>query len=101
LRQFDHPEIRSAFAALDKLEDDHRWAIGLHDKVEILGAKYLSTGNLSEDEIAEFRRSVASLASMYKEHIRVEDQLIFPLAARTLSDSEKTAIANEMASRRQ
>lgn len=101
LRQLDHRQIQSAFATLDKLEDDHRWAISLHDKVETLGAKYLSTGNLSDDEIAEFRTLVASLTSMYKEHIRVEEELIFPLAARMLSDSEKTAIANEMAGRRQ
>jgi hemerythrin-like domain-containing protein len=38
---------------------------------------------------------------MYQEHIRVEEELIFPLAARVLSDREKTAIGNEMASRRQ
>ena len=38
---------------------------------------------------------------MYKEHIQVEEELIFPLAARVLSDTEKTAIGNEMAGRRQ
>src|SRR6516162_1383907 len=93
LRQLDHPEIHSAFSALDKLECDHRWAMSLHDKVERLGAQYLSIGKLSDDEIAEFRSSVASLAAMYKEHIRV--------AARVLSDTEKTAIGIEMAGRRQ
>ena len=101
LRQLDHPEIHSAFSALDKLECDHRWAMSLHDKVERLGAQYLSIGKLSDDEIAEFRSSVASLAAMYKEHIRVEEELIFPMAARVLSDTEKTAIGIEMAGRRQ
>jgi hemerythrin-like domain-containing protein len=101
LRQLDHPEIQSAFATLEKLEDDHRCAMSLHDKVELLGAQYLSTGKLSDDEIAEFRRLVASLSLMYKEHIQAEEELIFPLAARVLSDTEKTAIGNEMASRRQ
>ena len=38
---------------------------------------------------------------MYKEHISDEDNLIFPLARRVLSDTEKLAIANEMAGRRQ
>lgn len=101
LRQLDHPEVQSAFAALDKLEDDHRWAISLHDNVERLGAQYLSTGKLSDNEIAEYRSSVASLAAMYKQHIRVEEELVFPLAARVLSATEKTAIGNEMADRRQ
>ena len=44
--------------------------------------------------------AVASLASMYKQHIGVEDNLVFPLAARMLSDVEKMAIAEEMARRR-
>jgi len=100
LRQLDHPEIHSAFSAIDKLECDHRWTISLHDKVERLGAQYLSTGRLSDDEITEFRSLVASLTAMYQEHIRVEEELIFPLAARVLSDTEKTAIGIEMAGRR-
>ena len=37
---------------------------------------------------------------MYNQHIKVEDELVFPLAARMLSDAEKSAIAEEMASRR-
>jgi iron-sulfur cluster repair protein YtfE (RIC family) len=44
LRQLNHPEIHSAFSALDKLECDHRQAISLHDKMERLAAQYLSTG---------------------------------------------------------
>ena len=37
---------------------------------------------------------------MYKQHISVEDELVFPLASRLLSDAEKAAIAVEMAGRR-
>ncbi len=100
LRRIDHPEIRAAFARLDKLEDDHRWAAPLHAEVERLGVQYLAKGKLSDAEVAEFRNSVASLASMYKQHIGVEDELVFPLAARMLPDAEKAAIAQEMAQRR-
>jgi hypothetical protein len=35
-----------------------------------------------------------------REHIRVEDSTVFPLAARLLSEAEKSAIAEEMAARR-
>ncbi|HVH85231.1 MAG TPA: hemerythrin domain-containing protein [Terriglobales bacterium] len=100
LRQMHDPEIESAFSKLDKLEEEHRWAAPLHAEVERLGAQYLSTGNLSSSEVEVFRQAVASLASMYKQHIGVEDELVFPLAARLLSDAEKSAIADEMASRR-
>jgi hemerythrin-like domain-containing protein len=100
LRQIHHPEIESAFSKLGQLEEEHRWAAPLHAEVERLGAQYLSTGNLSSPEVDEFRKAVASLASMYKQHISVEDSLVFPLAARMLSDAHKAAIAEEMAGRR-
>lgn len=100
LRRIDDPEVQSALEQLDRLEDDHRWAAPLHAGVERLGAQYLSKACLSDAEIVGFRDAVARLASMYKQHLGVEDELIFPLASRMLSDSEKTAIANEMADRR-
>jgi hemerythrin-like domain-containing protein len=100
LRQIHHPDVQSAFSKLEQLEEDHRWAAPLHVEVERLGAQYLSMGNLSDTEVEEFRKAVASLASMYKQHINVEDELVFPLAARLLSDADKSAIADEMATRR-
>ena len=55
---------------------------------------------LSDVEIEKFRTAVTSLAAMYKRHIGIEDELVFPMAARMLSGAEKSAIAEEMASRR-
>jgi hemerythrin-like domain-containing protein len=100
LRQIQHPEIQSAFSRLEQLENEHRWAASLHARVACLGAQYLAAGSLSGTEAEEFRKTVASLVSIYKEHIRFEDQLLFPLAVRTLSDANKSAIADEMAGRR-
>jgi hemerythrin-like domain-containing protein len=100
LRQIHDPEIESAFSELEQLENEHRWAAPLHTEVDRLGAQYLLTGNLSSPEVGDFRHAVASLASMYKQHIDVEDSLVFPLAARMLSNAEKIAIAQEMAARR-
>jgi hemerythrin-like domain-containing protein len=100
LRQIRNPEIESALARLDRLEDDHRRAAPLHDVVDRLGMQYLSEGGLSHPEVREFRDAVAGLAVMYKQHIVVEDELVFPLASRMLSVSEKVAVANEMADRR-
>jgi len=100
LRQIDNPEIQSALSRLEKLEEDHRWAAPLHSEVERLGTQYLSGAELSDTEIATFRDSVARLACMYKQHIGIEDELIFPLAARLLPWVEKRAIAQEMAARR-
>jgi len=100
LRQIRDPEVAAAISKLGQLEDEHRWAAPLHADVDRLGSQYLSSGNLSSAEVDDFRKAVASLASMYKQHIGVEDSLVFPLAARMLSDVEKMAIAEEMARRR-
>lgn len=100
LRQLRHPDVQSALARLDELENDHRWAAPLHAEVEILGQRYLSKGSLSAGEAEEFREAVAKLTSMYQQHISVEDDVVFPLAAQLLSKAERAAIADEMASRR-
>jgi hemerythrin-like domain-containing protein len=60
----------------------------------------LATGNLSPTEAGAFRKAIASLVSMYKQHISIEDDLVFPMAARLLSPADKAAIAAEMAARR-
>jgi hemerythrin-like domain-containing protein len=100
LRQIHEPEVEAAFSQLEQLEDEHRWAAPLHAEVDRLGTQYLSSGSLSRSEVGDFRKAVASLAAMYKQHIRVEESLVFPLASRMLSDADKVDIAGEMAARR-
>ncbi|MGE5083226.1 MAG: hypothetical protein ACM3ND_10035, partial [Acidobacteriota bacterium] len=68
--------------------------------VERLAETYLETGSLSASDVQAFQTAVARLQETYREHIRVEDFTVFPLAARLLSDSDKSAIAQEMAARR-
>ena len=101
LRRMQDPEVEAAFSKLYLLEEEHRWATPLHAEVDRLGAQFLSNGSLSNAEVDSFRKAVASLASMYKLHIRLEDTLVFPLADRMLSGTEKLAIAEEMAGRRE
>ena len=100
LRQVHHPDIQSALTRLDSLEEEHRRAAPLHAEIERLGQQCLSRGSLSPGEADAFRKAVAALISIYEQHIGVEDDLVFPLAARLLSQTDKVAIANEMATRR-
>jgi hemerythrin-like domain-containing protein len=100
MRRIQRPEIQSALAKLDDLEKEHRWAAPLHAEVERLGRKRLSGAILSPAEIEGFRKTVFDLASMYREHIRVEEDLVFPTAARLLPGTDKAEIAKEMAARR-
>jgi len=100
LRQVHHPGVEAALIKLDSLEQEHRRAAPLHAEIDRLGQHCLSTGSLSPGEAEAFRKAVATLIAMYKEHISVEDGLVFPLAARLLSRIDKADIANEMATRR-
>jgi len=100
LRRMLNPEVEAALETLDPLERDHRRADSLHAQVDGLGRKCLQGGSLSSEGAREFDQAVAELASIYKEHIRIEDELVFPVAGKVLSSSEKAAIAAEMAARR-
>jgi iron-sulfur cluster repair protein YtfE (RIC family) len=100
LRQSQDSDVAAALATLDALEADHRRAHSLHAVVNALGKQCLEEGRLSPPQAARFREAVAELASIYKSHIRVEDDLIFPLAGRLLSSADKQVIATEMSARR-
>lgn len=100
LRQSPHAEVRAALTALDALEQEHRHADSLHAQVDALGTRCLQQGFLSASQALDFRQAVAQLASIYKEHIRIEDEEIFPVTARVLSPADKQKIAAEMAARR-
>ena len=100
LRQVKNPDVQSALASLEALENDHRWAAPLHARVESLGQQCLSRGRLSAAEAEEFKSAVAKLTAMYQQHISLEDDVVFPVAARLLSRTQQAAIADEMATRR-
>jgi len=100
LREIIGPATEKAIAALDALEDDHSRADSLHAEVQALGVHCLYHGPLQGKEADRFRQAVRNLASIYAEHIRIEDNVVFPAALQALSSSQKSAIANEMASRR-
>lgn len=100
LRKIQHPEIERTLSTLDALENDHRRADALHAEVHQLGLQCLEEGHLPIRDADRFRHAVSGLASIYAEHIRIEDNVVFPAAKRALSPSQKAAIASEMSSRR-
>lgn len=100
LRRIENPELTTALATIDALEQDHRRADSLHAEVDTLGRRCLEMGHLSAGDAQRFRKAVADLASIYVEHIKIEDDVVFPAAGRALADADKTAIAAEMAARR-
>ena len=100
MRRLDYAEARHALARLELLEDDHRAVAPLHATVETLGIRYLETGFLASIKVEEFRSAIAGLITIYGQHILVEDNVVFPIAAKLLSVADRNAVGKEMADRR-
>jgi hemerythrin-like domain-containing protein len=100
LRAIRRPEIQTLLARVDSLEEQHLCAARAHDEVDRLGRRWLSQGSLSSEPMFQLCTLLAHLAELYRHHIAVEDQEVFPLAAATLSPADRKAIGGEMASRR-
>jgi hemerythrin-like domain-containing protein len=83
-----------------RLEHDHGVADAHHQAVETLVRRWLADGRLSGGELADLRSRLAALRGIYDGHIAVEDQELFPAAARLLSPEQLREIGQEMARRR-
>ena len=99
------PRLRAGGAAgalddLENLEHDHQTADGLHATAETLHEKWISAGSLSENEYAELHSCTLSLQQLYQEHIRLEEQTVFPLAAQMLDRDTVRTIGDEFRRRR-
>lgn len=96
------PRLR-AQASLDylaELESDHQAADRDHRRVDTLGRLWLNEGPIAAEAAQELQDALDRLSRMYARHITVEDQELFPLAARLLPADELADVGREMASRR-
>jgi hemerythrin-like domain-containing protein len=101
------PQLRSCGEAagdvletVARLERDHAEADRRHGAVAELLERWIADGELDGSAAAELEDHVRSLQRIYREHIAVEDQQVFPEAARLLSPDQLRVIGNEMAARR-
>lgn len=88
-----------AAETIHKLNQDHSAADILHQKVELLGRRWLERP-LNDEEREDFKAALASLQEIYGDHIRIEDTELFPLAASLLPAEALQEIGREMAERR-
>ncbi|HEX5226109.1 MAG TPA: hemerythrin domain-containing protein [Bryobacteraceae bacterium] len=86
--------------ALERLESDHKNADAWHREVDEIGERWLRDDRLAPHDAFRLKTLLHSLADLYRAHIAVEEEQIFPLAQAELSDSAKQAIGKRMASRR-
>lgn len=100
MRKSSDPAVAEALERIESLEADHVVATRAHRRVDKIGRRWLENNAISSDEANEMRRTLGELHQAYDRHIRMEDEDIFPLAARVLTDGELEAIGTEMKARR-
>ena len=101
MRQAGSDALAARLAEIDNLEEEHREAALLHASLDKLYTKWIAEGVLGETERKQLRHNAARLARLYAEHIQVEEQQIFPLAARLLNRETIAAVGSEFRARRQ
>jgi iron-sulfur cluster repair protein YtfE (RIC family) len=100
LRTASAPGIDKALARIVSLEQDHQSADRNHLEVDRLGQLWLADGRLSSEDAARFEELLRQLETLYRHHIAIEEDEVFPYAARVLAAVERQAIGHEMAARR-
>jgi hemerythrin-like domain-containing protein len=100
------PRLRAESAAgnfeeLGGLESDHRQANSLHAAVETLYLAWISNGLLSPEDEERLLYATEQLKHLYKGHIQVEEQVVFPHAAQMLDSRTIAAIGQEFRARRE
>lgn len=99
------PRLREESASdgvsdLARLEDDHQIADALHANVDALYNMWIVKGGLAHADEQALLDATRQLSRLYAAHIEVEESIVFPLAARTLSLASITAIGEEFRARR-
>ena len=87
-------------ARVSRLESEHRIATAWHHQVHDIGERWLRQDYLLPHEVAELQGVLTSLTELYRGHIAIEENEIFPVMEEVLSAFEKEAIGRRMALRR-
>ncbi len=101
LRATGDPAAARALELIDRLEHDHTEAEGHHTRANALVRQWLEHDRLATADAAELRVHLDRLQAIYKAHIAVEDEELFPAAQRLLDAIQLREIGREMAARRQ
>ena len=91
---------QDALAAMAELESQHRTAEQLHAEFDELVGCLPRDGSADAKELDRFNELVTELTTLYRPHILLENNFVFPVAARVLPASEIQALGEEMRARR-
>jgi hemerythrin-like domain-containing protein len=86
---------------INGMEDDHQAARALHAGVEQFYESWMDSGLLDEQDQEKLSSLTRQLERLYQQHIRLEEQVVFPLAARVLDAETIAQMGEEFRARRE
>lgn len=101
LRRIQVSEVPAEIAPqIDRLEGEHHQSEALHKEAAELFTHWLAEGDLHAADRNRLRAVLARLQHIYSAHIRLEEDVVFPCAARLLDRQSVAAIGAEFQARR-
>ena len=88
-------------AYLDSLEHDHEHAESILASLKLLVQEAARQSPVAPQLIDQYRACAEDLRSLYRRHIRSEDEVLTALAKQNLTEKEIAEISDEMRARRQ
>lgn len=85
---------------IDRLAGEHHQSEALHKEAAELFTRWLAEGDLHAVDRNRLRAVLAKLQHIYAEHIRLEEDVVFPCASRLLDRQAVAAIGAEFRARR-
>lgn len=99
------PRLRNTPAAqllgeVERLEGEHHLTEALHKQADELFTRWQAEGALHAPDRARLRAITSKLQEIYREHIRLEEDVVFPCARRVLDPAAVATIGEEFRARR-
>ncbi len=99
------PRLRASDLAapiedVQRLEAEHHEAAAYHDEVALLYSKWIADGRLSAESENCLLLRTEQLQRLYGEHIRIEEEVVFPQAAALFNQQTLGEIGEEFKARR-
>jgi len=100
IRQYNHTVVSEVFDVIGQLEAQHARAASIEDSLNKMIVNLAAAETLDENKIDLFGDLSESLYDLYRPHIQMENEFVFPAAAEILSKSELFEVGKEMYQRR-
>ena len=91
---------KDVLAEMDRLAGEHREAEVLHRETSELYTRWMAEGVLHGADRHRLRAATARLEAIYGEHIRIEEEVVFPRAKTVLDGAQLAAMGEEFRKRR-